>query len=56
MSWDANTAAVIFEPDHMFLEDTIPSIEKAFQYGADVVESDIRVSKDNYILGKYLFC
>ncbi|MCQ6563485.1 glycerophosphodiester phosphodiesterase family protein [Paenibacillus mendelii] len=40
------TAERIYEPEHPFLENTIPSMEAAFQAGADVVEFDIHITKD----------
>lgn len=43
---DTNTARRIYEPDHPYLENTIPSMEAAFQAGADMVELDIQLTKD----------
>ncbi|MFC0272798.1 glycerophosphodiester phosphodiesterase family protein [Metabacillus herbersteinensis] len=43
---DTCTAERIFEPEHPYLENTIPSIEAAFEAGADMVEFDIRPTKD----------
>lgn len=40
------TAERIFEPEHPFLENTIPSMEAAFNAGADIVEFDIHLTKD----------
>lgn len=40
------TAERIFEPDHPYLENTIPSMEAAFNAGADMVELDIKPTKD----------
>lgn len=40
------TAERIYEPDHPFLENTIPSMEAAFEAGADIVELDIQLTKD----------
>lgn len=40
------TAERIYEPEHPFLENTIPSIEAAFAEGADVVEFDIHPTMD----------
>ncbi|MDM5226873.1 glycerophosphodiester phosphodiesterase family protein [Cytobacillus sp. NJ13] len=40
------TAERIYEPEHSFLENTIPSMEAAFEAGADVVELDIQLTKD----------
>jgi len=44
---DTCTAERIYPPEHDFLENTIPSIEAAFQAGADVVEFDVHWTKDN---------
>lgn len=43
---DTCTAQRIYEPEHPFLENTIPSMEAAFQAGADIVEFDIKPTKD----------
>ncbi|MGO4886228.1 glycerophosphodiester phosphodiesterase family protein [Anaerobacillus sp. MEB173] len=43
---DTCTAERIFEPEHPYLENTIPSIAAAFESGADMVEFDIRPTKD----------
>lgn len=43
---DTCTAERIFEPEHPYLENTIPSMEAAFQVGADVVELDVQPTKD----------
>lgn len=43
---DTCTAKRIFEPEHPFLENTIPSMEAAFKAGADIVEFDIQPTKD----------
>ncbi|MDQ0914856.1 glycerophosphodiester phosphodiesterase family protein [Paenibacillus sp. V4I5] len=40
------TAERIYVPDHPYLENTIPSMEAAFQAGADIVEFDIKPTKD----------
>ena len=47
IKWDTNTAQRINEPEHFYLENTISSMEKAFQVGADLVEFDIQLTKDN---------
>lgn len=47
VEWDTNTAEIIYEPEHPYLENTIPSMQAAFDLGADVVELDIRLTKDN---------
>jgi len=46
VQWDTNTAAIIYPPEHPYIENTLPSMEIAFSYGADIVEFDIRVTKD----------
>lgn len=43
---DTCTAERIYEPEHPFIENTIPSMEAAFETGADVVELDIQPTKD----------
>ena len=43
---DTCTAAIIYEPEHPYLENTIPSMEAAFKEGADLVELDIQPTKD----------
>ena len=43
---DTNTAERVFEPEHPYLENTIPSMEVAFSYGADIVELDIHPTTD----------
>jgi glycerophosphoryl diester phosphodiesterase len=49
VEWDTNTAEIIYEPEHDYLENTIQSMEVAFTYGADVVELDIQRTKDNQL-------
>lgn len=44
---NTNTAQRIYEPEHPYLENTIVSMEAAFEYGADIVELDIQLTKDN---------
>jgi glycerophosphoryl diester phosphodiesterase len=46
---DTNTAAIIYPPEHPYIENTLPAIRAAFEYGADVVEFDIRVTKDKQL-------
>lgn len=46
VKWDTNTASIIHKPEHPYIENTIPSMRAAFDYGADIVEFDIRVTKD----------
>ena len=43
---DTCTAERIFQPTHSYLENTLPSIRAAFDYGADMVEIDLRRTKD----------
>lgn len=43
---ETNTAARIYPPEHPYLENTIPSIQAAFQAGADIVELDIHPTRD----------
>lgn len=48
-NWDSNTAAMIDPPKHPYLENTIPSMEAAFESGADAVEFDVKLSKDKQL-------
>lgn len=43
---DTCTASRIYEPEHRYLENTIPSMRAAFDAGADMVELDIKPTKD----------
>jgi glycerophosphoryl diester phosphodiesterase len=43
---DTCTADIIYKPEHFYLENTIPSMEAAFNEGADMVEFDIKPTKD----------
>jgi glycerophosphoryl diester phosphodiesterase len=43
---DTCTAERIYKPDHPYLENTIASMNVAFQEGADVVEFDVHETKD----------
>ena len=47
VEWDTNTAEIIYQPEHPYLENTLPSMQAVFDLGADVVELDIRLTKDN---------
>lgn len=49
VKWNTNTAKIIHKPAHEYLENTIPSMQAAFEYGADIVEFDIRVTKDKQL-------
>ena len=44
---DTCTAKIVYPPTHSFLENTIPSIREAIQYGADIVEVDIHSTTDD---------
>ncbi|QKH04900.1 glycerophosphodiester phosphodiesterase (plasmid) [Bacillus cereus] len=44
---DTCTAERINKPEHSYLENTIPSMEAAFQAGAALVEFDVQPTKDN---------
>ena len=46
---DTCTAEIIYPPTHPHLENTIPSIQAAFDYGADMVEIDIHPTTDNQL-------
>ena len=46
VEWDTNTASIIYEPEHQYLENTLESMGAAFDYGADIVELDIKRTKD----------
>lgn len=43
---DTCTAERIYEPEHPYLENTLTSMEAAFQAGADIVELDVHITKD----------
>lgn len=43
---DTCTAALIHEPTHSFLENTLASMNAAFEAGADVVELDVHLTSD----------
>jgi glycerophosphoryl diester phosphodiesterase len=43
---NTNTAEIIYEPEHSFIENTIDSIAAAFAAGADMVELDIHPTVD----------
>ena len=43
---ETNTARIIYEPEHPYLENTIPGMEAAFAAGADIVEFDVQLTKD----------
>lgn len=43
---DTCTAGRIYKPEHPYIENTIPSMKAAFDAGADMVELDIKPTKD----------
>ena len=47
---DTNTAAIIYKPEHSYLENTIASIEVAFAVGADIVVPDIHPTADRHFV------
>lgn len=49
VKWDTNTAAIIHEPAHDYMENTLPAIQAAFDYGANVVEFDVRLTQDRQL-------
>lgn len=44
------TASRIYKPTHSYLENTVESIQAAFDFGATMVEIDIRPTKDNQLV------
>jgi glycerophosphoryl diester phosphodiesterase len=44
------TASRIYKPTHPYLENTVESIQAAFDYGATMVEIDIRPTKDDQLV------
>lgn len=46
LTGDTCTATRLLPPEHPFLEDTIPAMQAAFAYGADIVEFDIHPTTD----------
>lgn len=46
MTGDTCTAERIYEPEHPYLENTIQSMQAAFEVGADIVEIDIQPTRD----------
>ena len=44
------TATRIYRPTHDYLENTVESIQAAFDYGATIVEIDIRPTQDNRLV------
>ncbi|MEU4692421.1 glycerophosphodiester phosphodiesterase family protein [Actinoplanes sp. NPDC023714] len=46
---DTCTAQVIHPPSHQYLENTIASMRAAFEAGADVVEFDVKLTRDGQL-------
>jgi len=49
VKWNTNTAAIIHTPEHNYIENTLPSMQAAFAYGADIVEFDVRLTGDKQL-------
>ena len=49
VKWDSNTAEIIHEPTHPYLENTLEGIAASIQNGADVIEFDVRLTKDKQL-------
>src|SRR5688572_7546912 len=41
-----DTSKLIYPPQHAFLENTLPSMRAAFDFGADIVELDVQLTAD----------
>ena len=48
--WNTNTAAIIHESEYDYLENTIASMQAAFDYGADVIEFDVKLIRDKMLV------
>lgn len=49
VKWNTNTAEIIHEPEHPYLENTIEGIAASIQYGADIVEFDVHLTRDKQL-------
>ncbi len=49
VEWNTNTARIIYNPEHEYLENTIESMAISFEYGADIVELDVQLTKDGQL-------
>ncbi len=49
IKWNTNTAAIIHKPEYPYIENTLPSIRAAFDYGTEIVEFDIRMTADKQL-------
>ena len=47
---DTCTAEIIHDPEHPYLENTLPSMQASFDAGADIVELDIHQTADNRLV------
>lgn len=47
---NTNTAAIIHEPTHPYLENTVAGIDAAIEFGADLVEFDVRMTMDSQLV------
>lgn len=47
VKWDTDTSKIIYTPEHTYLENTIESMKAAFENNANVVELDVKLTKDN---------
>jgi glycerophosphoryl diester phosphodiesterase len=48
LSGTEDTSKLIYPPEHPFLENTIASMQKAFEDGADIVELDVQLTADGH--------
>jgi glycerophosphoryl diester phosphodiesterase len=46
LSGTEDTSKLIYPPEHPFLENTLGSMQRAFEYGADIVELDVQLTAD----------
>lgn len=50
IEWDTCTAELIYPPTHDLIENTLPSMQAAFEHGATVVELDVRKTADGHLV------
>lgn len=48
--WDTCTATRIRPPTHGYIENTLPSVQAAFEHGAEVVEIDVHATADGHLV------
>jgi glycerophosphoryl diester phosphodiesterase len=53
---DTNTASIIYPPEHDYIENTLESMKISFDYGADIVEFDLRLTKDDRLAVFHDYC